>query len=176
MIRIGEAASGEQEALIWGSLPGEGSFCRQLTREKRGPLIKVLFVLIFSFAPGEAHREGRDPAGGRRRRDDAPPSLPPRSGSEKERQRVEHQDGVTVGRGFVIRGLKGSKGSCRLSWWSFIQRFKPAAQFASKLDEFSEGSSGAFVWRCSPALPLLCSDTAAGLWQPLDAAARPASN
>lgn len=52
MIRIGEAASGEQEALIWGSLPGEGSFCRQLSREKRGLLIKVLFVLIFSFAQG----------------------------------------------------------------------------------------------------------------------------
>lgn len=111
MIRIGEAASGEQEALIWGSLPGEGSFCRQLTREKRGPLIKVLFVLIFSFAPGEAHREGRDPAGGRGGGTMLPPPFPPLSGSEKERQRVEHQDGVAVGRGFAIRGWRGQRES-----------------------------------------------------------------
>lgn len=57
MIRIGEAASGEQEALIWGSLPGEGSFRRQLSWEKQEPLIKVLFVLISSFARGRS-REG----------------------------------------------------------------------------------------------------------------------
>lgn len=59
MIRIGKAASGEQEALIWGRLPGEGSFCRQLSREKRDPLIKVLFVLIFSFAQGRHAEQER---------------------------------------------------------------------------------------------------------------------
>lgn len=88
MIRIGEAASGEQEALICGSLPGEGSFCRQLSREKRGPLIKVLFVLIFSFAQGRATERGPScwRGGGVGGTQDVTPAA------SKEREREEEEE------------------------------------------------------------------------------------
>ena len=38
VIWIGKAARVEEEALIPGCLPGEGFFCRQLSREKRRPI------------------------------------------------------------------------------------------------------------------------------------------
>ncbi|KAJ8343287.1 hypothetical protein SKAU_G00306160 [Synaphobranchus kaupii] len=70
---IGGTASGEQEALIRSSLPGEGLFCLRLSgaahapQKGRIPLIKFLFVLIFPWPLGMPAERlgnplGREPA------------------------------------------------------------------------------------------------------------------
>lgn len=165
MIRIGEAASGEQEALIWGSLPGEGSFCRQLSREKRGSLIKVLFVLIFSFAQGRPTERERSCRGW----DD---SLL-WGAVLRRRQCVQHPD---AGWGGQVRGQGGAgvKGKLQIVGMIIIIKWGHGSVFL-KYGFILVVSSGANIkipsmtfYRPSSHPSHFPSDTAVGLVYPND--------